>query len=95
MFSLFQKGVVVERIANSVGRNLSGLCGGRKTKLAVSSLMLMALTAPAYAQVANPFADASSTLQQWIGYGAIAGAIGVVTLAAIGLGKAIFRRLAS
>ena len=86
----------MERISRSVGRNLSGLCGGRKTRFVATSLALMALTAPVYAQgVANPFADASATLQQWISYGAIAGAIGVVTLAAIGLGKAIFRRLAS
>ena len=41
------------------------------------------------------FAGAGDTLETWIGYGMAAGVIGVVTLAAIGLGKAIFRRLAS
>ena len=57
-----------------------------------SALLMLTLAVPAYAQ--NPFTGAGAEIDTWVGYGLAAGAIGAIILAAVGVGKAVFRRLA-
>jgi len=65
----------------------------RAAFVVASALLMLTMAVPAYAQT-NPFSGAGAEIDTWVGYGLAAGAIGAIILAAVGVGKAVFRRLA-
>jgi hypothetical protein len=67
----------------------------RVAVLVVSMFVMMMLAVPAFAQDANPFADANSDLLTYGKYGLIAGGVILGIMVGVRAGKALYKTLSS